>query len=178
MRFLSSRIFLPLGLLAVSALAFGCGGGSSASSSSDSSLGSGGTTVSNVQPIIVNTGPSSSLGANFDYVDGAFASVTVCVPGSTTNCQTIGGILVDTGSSGLRILSSALTISLPQQTNGSGNSIAECGVFEDGITWGPVQTADVKMAGEAASSIPIQVIGPQNFSTIPADCTSQGEPED
>ena len=128
-------------------------------------------------PIAVNVGPSSTLGPNSNYVDGAFTSVTVCVPG-TTQCQTIDGILVDTGSSGLRILSSALTtIALPQQTDSSNNAVAECGVFSDGITWGPVQTADVKMAGEVAGSLPIQVIGAANFSTIPADCSSQGTPE-
>ena len=171
---LRSRIFLPLGLFLALAWTFGCGGGSSTSESGSSG---GSTPVSNVQAIAVNTGPSSTLGANFNYVDGAFTSVTVCAPGSSTNCQTVGGILVDTGSFGLRILSSALTISLPQQNNGSGNPIVECGVFEDGVTWGPVQTADVKMAGEAASSVPIQVIGSANFSTIPTDCTSQGQPE-
>ncbi len=180
MRSIPSRIFLPLGLAALSMLAFGCGGGSSTSSSTSESSSSSpsNTTTSNVQAITVNTGPASALGADFNYVDGAFTSVTVCVPGSATNCQTIGGILVDTGSSGLRILSSALTVSLPQQTNSSGNPIAECAAFEDGITWGPVQTADVKIAGETASSLPIQVIGSSNFSTIPADCTGQGVPED
>jgi hypothetical protein len=136
------------------------------------------TTAGNVVPISVNVGPSSSLGPNDNYVDGAFTSVTVCVPGSSTQCQTISGILVDTGSSGLRILSSALTtVVLPQQIDGSSNAVAECGVFSDGVTWGPVQTADVKMASEVASSLPIQVIGSSNFPTIPADCSSQGVPE-
>jgi len=125
-----------------------------------------------VQTITVNGGPDSN------FVDGAFTSVTVCVPGSTTSCQTISGILVDTGSSGLRILSSALTISLPQQNNSSGNPVAECAAFASGITWGPVQTADVKMAGEVASSMPIQVIGSSNFSNIPGTCTAQGVPMD
>src|SRR5207342_1303998 len=64
----------------------------------------------NVQPITVNSGPANN------YVNGLFTSVTVCVPGSASNCQTIDGVLVDTGSSGLRILSSALTLNLPQQT--------------------------------------------------------------
>jgi hypothetical protein len=128
-----------------------------------------------VQAISVNVGPTSALGSN--YVDGAFTSVTVCAPGSTTQCQTIDGILIDTGSSGLRILSSAFTVALPQQTDSSGNAIAECAVFADGITWGPVQTADVKIAGEQASSLPIQVIGSPNFSTIPTNCSSQGTPE-
>lgn len=136
------------------------------------------TPASNVQSVTVNSGPSSILGPGSGYVDGAFTSVTVCAPGSTTNCQTIDGILVDTGSSGLRILSSALTIALPQQTDSSSNPIAECAAFADGITWGPVQTADVKIAGEQASSLPIQVIGSPNFPTIPADCASQGAPED
>jgi hypothetical protein len=136
----------------------------------------GTTTTSNVQAITVNTGPSAALGE--PYVDGAFTSVTVCVPGSTTNCQTISGILVDSGSSGLRILSSALTVALPQQTDSGGHPIAECAAFSDGITWGPVQTADVKMAGEQAGSLPIQVIGSPNFTTVPGDCSNQGVPED
>jgi len=71
----------------------------------------------NVQAIVVNAGPANT------YFNGAFTSVTVCAP-STSTCQTIDGVLVDTGSSGLRVLSSALTVTLPQQTDGSGGSIA------------------------------------------------------
>ena len=130
MRALPSRIFLPFGLVMASMLTFGCGAGSNGSSGSSQK---GNNPPTNVQTITVNGGPDSN------FVDGAFTSVTVCVPGSTTNCQTISGILVDTGSSGLRILSSALTVSLPQQTNSSGNPIAECAAFADGITWGPVK---------------------------------------
>ncbi len=171
-----SRIFLPAFLGIASLLAVGCGSSSSSVNTSQSQSTT--TPISNVQPIAVNTGPSSVLGSSFNYVDGAFTSVTVCAPGSTTNCQTISGILVDTGSSGLRILSSALSVSLPAQTDGSGNPMAECGVFADGVTWGAVATADVKMAGEQASSLPVQVIGATNLSTIPADCSSQGQPEE
>jgi len=90
----------------------------------------------------------------------------------------ISGILVDTGSSGLRILSSALTISPPQQTGSNGNPIVECFPFVDGITWGPIQTVDMTISGEQAKSLPIQVIGSSNFSTIPDSCTSYGAPED
>jgi hypothetical protein len=133
---------------------------------------------SNVQPITVNTGPAAGPPYNEPYVDGAFTSVTVCVPGSVTNCQTISGILVDTGSSGLRILSSALTLSLPQQTGSNGNPIVECLPFIESITWGPVQTVDMTIAGEEAKSLPIQVIGSPKFSTIPDGCTSYGVPED
>ena len=169
MRALLSRIFLPFGLVTASILIFGCGGGSGNTAESSQTATNPG---SNVQAITVNGGP------DFNFVDGAFTSVTVCVPGSSTNCQTIGGILVDTGSSGLRILSSALTVSLPQQTNSTGSPIAECAVFADGIIWGPVQTADVKIAGEQASSLPIcQVIGSPEFFEYPQKLHfSQGQP--
>ena len=167
------RIFFVLCLAVPAIMTFGCGAASGTSQFSQT----GGNPGSNVQPIRVNSGPPSTPGTASSYVDGAFTSVTVCVPGSTTNCQTIDGILIDTGSSGLRILSSALTISLPQQT-GNGGPIAECAAFSDGITWGAVQTADVKISGEQANSLPIQVIGSPNFSAIPADCSSQGQPED
>ena len=39
------------------------------------------------------------------YVNGLFTSVTICVPG-TSSCQTLDGVLVDSGSSGLRLLAS------------------------------------------------------------------------
>src|SRR5262245_53022031 len=124
----------------------------------------------NTQAILVNAGPAST------YFNGAFTSVTVCVPGTST-CQTIGGVLVDTGSSGLRVLASALTIPLPQQTGGSGVPVAECGQFADGFTWGPVQMADITLAGEQASNTPIQVIGAPAFSSVPSGCSNTGSPE-
>jgi hypothetical protein len=169
--------FLYLSLAAALAAMTGCSG---AGSSTNTGGSGGGSTpsVSNVQAITVNTGPTAGPPLNSPYIDGAFTSVTLCAPGSTTNCQTIGGILVDTGSPGLRILSSALTISLPQQTASNGNSIVECLPFVDGITWGPVQMADMTIAGEQAKSLPIQVIGSSSFSTIPNACTSLGAPED
>jgi hypothetical protein len=170
--------FLTLSLAGALAVTAGCGG-SSASSTSGNGGGIGlGTAPSNVQSITVNTGPSAAPPIDAPYIDGAFTSVTICVPGSTTSCQTLSGILVDTGSSGLRILSSALTISPTQQTDASSNPIAECLPFVDGITWGPVQTVDMTIAGEEAKSLPIQVIGSSNFSTIPNGCTSMGTPED
>jgi hypothetical protein len=128
-----------------------------------------------VQSISVTTGPAVASGLL--SINSAFTTVTVCVPGGTTQCQTIGGILVDTGSSGLRVLSSALTVSLPQQTGPGGNPIAECGEFIDSETWGPVQTADISLAGEKASSVPIQVIGSSGF-TVPTSCSDLGPIQD
>ena len=124
----------------------------------------------NVQPIVVNGGPT---GNSFN---GAFTSVTICVPRSAS-CQTVDGVLVDTGSTGLRVLRSAVSLSLPQQTDSGGNPIAECGEFQDGFTWGPVQAADIQMAGERASNIPIEVIDGSSPGPIPSACTSTGAPE-
>jgi hypothetical protein len=125
----------------------------------------------NVAPITVDAGPAN------DYANGLFTSVTICAPNSTSSCQTIDGVLVDTGSSGLRILSSVLTLTLPQQT-ANGNPVVECNQFVDGFTWGPVQVADIAIAGERASAVPIQVIGAPGFSSIPDSCTSSGPSED
>ncbi|HMC70412.1 MAG TPA: DUF3443 domain-containing protein, partial [Mycobacteriales bacterium] len=136
------------------------------SSTTTPSTGTPASTL-NMQSVVVNSGP------NNDYANGLFTSVTVCVPG-TSSCQLISGILVDTGSTGLRVLSSALNnLNLPQQTATSG-PVVECAQFQDGFTWGPVQTADVKLAGETASSVPIQVIGSPSFSTIPSGCANSG----
>jgi Protein of unknown function (DUF3443) len=143
----------------------GCGGGTGSSTPANTIVSSG----TNVAPISVNSGPTGNGG----YVNGAFASVTVCTPGTST-CQTIGGVLVDTGSSGLRILSSALTVALTQQNTSSGNPVLECFPFVSGYTWGPVQTADVEIAGEKASSTPIQVIG--TITAAPSGCTDMGLP--
>ncbi len=138
-----------------------CGGGSNHSTPNTIA-----TSGANVAPISVNGGP---LG---NYPDAAFASVTVCVPG-TSNCQTIDDVLVDTGSYGLRILSSALTVALPQQKAADGNPVAECLTFLASYTWGPVQTADVQIASEKASSVPIQVLSDTAFPVSP-DCASSG----
>src|SRR6266478_5629779 len=168
--------FLALLLAGILTTTVGCGGGSSTGTSS----GSSGSTpaVNNVQTITVNTGPTAGPPINSPAINEAFTSVTVCAPGSTTNCQSISGILVDTGSRGLRILSSALTISLPQQTGAGGNPVVECLPFVDGFTWGPVQTADMTIAGEQAKNLPIQVIGSATFTNIPTSCSSNGTEED
>ncbi|HEY3973053.1 MAG TPA: DUF3443 domain-containing protein [Candidatus Sulfotelmatobacter sp.] len=148
-------------LWALSLLSVGCGGSSSHSNASQVVTSTG----SNVAAISVNGGPTGNYG------NGAFVSVTVCVPGSS-NCQTIPDVLVDTGSTGLRILSSALTVSLTQQNGASGDPIAECLPFLGGYTWGPVQSADIKIAGESASAVPIQVIG--GTFAVPSGCSNMG----
>jgi hypothetical protein len=120
----------------------------------------------NVQPIVVNAGPTTTA------FDEPFTAVTVCVPG-TTNCETIDGILVDTGSSGLRVVGSLLTIPLPQQTV-NGAAITECAQFVDGSSWGAVVTADIQIGTERANGVPIQAIGTTVSPTVPAACTASG----
>jgi hypothetical protein len=147
--------------------------GSSPSSpaTGSTSPSSGTAAAANVLPIAVNGGPTNNSR------NQPFVTVTFCVPG-TSNCQVIGGIILDTGSYGLRVLSSALTLPLPQQTGPTGSPIVECHPFVDGVTWGPVHTADIRLSGEQASSVPIQVIGVDRFPTIPSGCTSHGSSEE
>ncbi len=142
----------------------GCGGGGGSHVNTITTSGS------NIQPITVNSGPTAN------YANGAFTSLTVCVPGTST-CQTIDGVLVDTGSSGLRLLSSALTVSLPQQKTSNGNPVVECLPFVSGFTWGPVQTADLQISGEKASAVPIQILSDTDFP-VPGACSAQGPSED
>jgi hypothetical protein len=150
-------------------------GGSTTTTTSSSSSSSSTTTstTSNAVSVVVDSGPST---AHTD-VNTLFTTVTVCVPGSTTNCQTIDHIQVDTGSFGLRILSSVLTISLTGQTASNGDSLMECAQFVDGYSWGPIATADVGISGETASSVPIQVIGGSSIA-VPSACSSIGPAED
>ena len=126
--------------------------------------------ASNVQPIVVDAGPEPQT---FIDADEAFTSVTICVHGTST-CQTIDHIQVDTGSAGLRLISSVLTITLPPENNSSGNPLDECTVFSDGYIWGPVATADITMAGEQAAGAPVQIIIPSSSSpAVPSSCSSQ-----
>ena len=128
--------------------------------------------VNNTAPLAVDGGPLVN-GVSIGYPNGAYATVTVCTPGTTT-CQTIDHVLVDTGSVGLRVLSSALgNVSLPGQTASDGNPMAECYVRSDGYAWGPVSLAQVQVAGEIAASIPVQVIAPSGFAAAPVSCTTQ-----
>ncbi len=151
-----------------------CGGGGSGVSAGGSSGGGGGGTGSNVQAVVVDQGPPG-LGNTAD-VNILFTSVTVCVPGSTT-CQTIDHIQVDTGSSGLRIISSVLSLSLPLLADAGNNALVECTQFVDGYSWGPLRQADVKIGGETAAGLAIQVIGDSAYPNVPSGCSSTGTAE-
>jgi hypothetical protein len=168
---MASMRALKMGLCAVLCLsAIACGGGGGGSSAG----GGGGTPppTNNTASVIIDEGPSNAS------VNTLFTSVTICMPGSTSSCQTIDHVQVDTGSYGLRILAPVLTLTLPIETLANGNSLAECTQFVDGFSWGPVVTADIQIAGETAHSLPVQVIGDSRLTNIPANCSGTGGTEE
>jgi len=131
--------------------------------------GGGGGTVTNTLSLAVNPGPAANS------VNTAFASVQVCVHASTT-CQTISDVLVDTGSNGLRLLGSEVSVNLTAETDSSGNPLAECVQFADlSFAFGSVNIADITLAGETASSVPIQIISPSGFPAAPNTCNTGGK---
>ena len=147
--------------------AAGAPSGAAPSPASDAGTSVPQSNVPNVHPIMVTTAPL--LTRNM-----LTTSVTVCQPG-TGNCAIIDNIQVDTGSHGLRILASALPATLSLPVVPSGNGIAgECAVFGGGYTWGAVRSADVRMAGQLAESIPLQLIADPALPTVPTDCTGSG----
>lgn len=104
---------------------------------------------------------SQSALCNTLTINQPCTSVTICTGNhtSTSQCQTISDILVDTGSYGLRIFSSAVGIGMSQVTDNSSSPLAECSEFGTGEAWGPVVSADLQLAGEPIiRSIPIQLV--------------------
>jgi hypothetical protein len=123
------------------------------------------TPVSNQLPVVVD-------GA-FGSVNTPFVSVTVCSPG-TNDCQTIDHVILDTGSSGLRIVSSVLNPVLSPVQIGNGRALAECMQFVSGYTWGSIRSADVKLAGHTLEGLAIQLIGDTSAGSAPASCANTG----
>jgi hypothetical protein len=169
-------------LIATLAIALAsCKGSHNSGSTATASTGNNviASAASNVATAIVNAGPGPAASINTLYT-----SVTLCAPGSTTNCQKIDNIAIDTGTSGLRIFASALApalaSALPLQIDGTGNNIVECMQYAGGIAWGPVATADMTISAEKAASLPIQIIAPAQFSSPPPStpCAGTGLPLD
>jgi hypothetical protein len=87
-------------------------------------------------------------------------------------------VLLDTGSWGLRLVRSVLTasaVTLAAETDSQGQTIEECATFAGGQTWGPVAAADVTLAGETASNVPVQILDDSNSGAPPAaSCGGNG----
>lgn len=153
-----------LAALAVSLVAACGGGGDTSPAPAPLPLA-----ASNVMRVTVDSGPSGN------QVNRLYASVTICAPGSTTQCQTIDHILVDTGSTGLRLLSSVISpaLGLSRVTGTTGLPLLNCAQFVDNtFAWGPVAVADVLLGGKSASSVPIQIISDPAFIGLAAVCSS------
>ena len=106
----------------------------------------------NVVSMIMDEGPPGT-----DSIDVPFVSVTLCVPG-TTSCQTIDHVIVDTGSSGLRIISSVLTGVQAAAGDARRPATRWWNVFSSptAIPGARCGSADVKIGGELAAAIPLQ----------------------
>ncbi|REG61350.1 uncharacterized protein DUF3443 [Paraburkholderia sp. BL6669N2] len=146
------------------------GSGGSGSSNNSSTPATGDNTV----PVRVGTSTGDANGLNRLLV-----SIKICVPGTSdaSRCVTVDNMLVDTGSTGVRIAANAIPTLAPLLLTQAGAvddkvgsaPIAECAPFASGFTWGSVKRADITIGSKTASNLPIQVIADGEFST-PADC--------
>ena len=180
-RFLSIAALISLVSLIA---ACGGGGGNNSTGNSGSSGGSSASPSPTQQPVAANAANTVSVtvdrGLTGTLPNIPTVTLTICVPGTST-CQTVDHVQVDTASFGLRLLASALPTvlgSLPAAKASNGGTLAECAAFADGYAWGTVRPADVKLGGETASSIPIQVIGDLASNTVPQACAGFGVAQD
>ena len=167
---------LAVSVVAMTAFVAACGGGGGSSSSNNNS-----NSGPNQQPIAANAANTLAVTVGRGVkgvINIPTVSVIVCAP-NTTNCTTIDNVLLDTGSYGLRIVNSSAVaaLNLPVQTATAGGQLAECTHFADGFTWGTIRNATVKLSGETASNIPIQVIGDLADSTVPSSGCVNGSNE-
>jgi len=132
------------------------------------------STTPNTLTLTVDAGPSAATG----QINHAYVTIKVCAPGNQTQCASIDHILLDTGSSGLRLVRSVLVaggVTLAAETDAQGQAVEECMTFGGGQTWGPVAPADVTLAGEIAAKLPVQVMDDTNAGAPPpATCGANG----
>jgi len=160
---------LGLGIFVAASLLTACRGGTGTPAFSGAPA-----PVPNVVVLIVDAGPTAAAGA----VNHAYVTVNVCASGSQTQCANIDHVLLDTGSNGLRLVASVLAahkIALTPLSDAAGNTLEECMSFVGGQTWGPVALADVHLAGETATKLPVQVMNDTSSGAPPpATCGANG----
>lgn len=128
---------------------------------------------SNVLPVFVDSGPP---GAGYN-VNRLYTSVTVCEAGSTTRCQTIDHVLVDTGSTGLRLLAPELhsDLRLNRLRGALGFPLLNCVQFVDNTyAWGTVATADILLGDKRAASVPLQIVADADAGPAASACAVGG----
>ena len=164
----------------------GCGGGGSSPSAGEPALGplstfcettpkGSGTSTNNTLPLYLGTAGDNSPTICGSAINNPCTDVTICDP-SGGNCQTVTNVLVDTGSSGLRVFRSVLnnTTTLDQVASPTGDPVGEFEAFGNGSygDWGPLVYAQVRLSGEPPVTLPIQLIDP----TYAGQYTSNGNP--
>jgi hypothetical protein len=111
-----------------------------------------------------------AIGGTFKSANTVFTNITICEP-NTSNCQKITNVELDTGSTGLRLFGTLVSLNLKVEQY-SGSDVAECVQFGGGdVLWGPVKLVDVILAGEKAANIPVQIAAPDE-GPPPSSCGS------
>ncbi|MGI4880614.1 MAG: DUF3443 family protein [Janthinobacterium lividum] len=135
----------------------------------------------NTAAVTLDAGPAAlrAGSAGYSAFNEPYVTVTICAPGSTSNCQTIDHVVLDTGSVGLRIIQSAISpallAALPAETDAASNPVGECYQYVNSFAFGSVRQADFSIAGEKVAGMPFQAIGDTGaFAAIPSSCSSGG----
>ena len=172
-----------MALLAVLMLA-GCGGGGGSGSSSSSATSTPAATPTvtatvNTATVTLDGGPSGLQAGNAAF-NTPYVTVTLCAPGSTSNCQTIDHVILDTGSIGLRIIkpviNASLLAALPTETDSSSNPVGECYQYVNSYVFGSVRTAKQgPFWRKLLAAMPFQAIADTgSFTTVPSSCSAGG----
>ncbi len=167
-----SRVGIGCSAFAALALVAACGGGSGP----PAPLAPGplvAATAANEHLVYVDAGPAGTgYNANRLYTD-----VTICQPGNAANCQTIPHVLVDTGSTGLRILANVVNpaLGLSVASAPGGQPLLGCVRFVDNtFAWGPVAAADVGLGAKRAATQPVQLIADPRYGHLASNCSPSG----
>lgn len=152
---------LSLAITVLSSCGGGGGGGTPPVQTKPTAQGCQGpsNSASNVIGLCVDAGPlASQIEVNRLYTD-----ITICDTG-TSNCQTIDHILVDTGSVGLRLLESEVTV------GAGGTGFFNCARFLDlSYAWGAVKSLDLRLGQQIINALPVQFFGSSS-----QDCATGG----
>jgi Protein of unknown function (DUF3443) len=169
------RIWQTLGLSAWLLVLASCGGGGGSGGAPAPTVSAPAVAGANVQTVVVDGGPA---GMTRLMVNLPYTTVRICVPG-TDVCQTIDHVLLDTGSTGLRLLNSAVALTLPAKTLGN-LPLYNCVQFIDqSYMWGSMVSADLylggsRLDGEKAANLPTELVGAAGAPVAPSTCAPAG----
>ena len=145
--------------------------------------GGGSSVPANLPTVVVPAGNNAiavtvDRGLTGNSVNRLYTSVTICEPGSSSQCQTISHVLVDSGSTGLRLLASAIRpdLKLNLQLNTQGFPLLNCIQFLDSsFAWGRIAGFDLKLGGKTAATLPTQLMGDPATAALSTRCAT-GQP--